>query len=468
MRLRDLAGLIVIDFIDMEQDRHNNAVERKLKDALRHDRARIQVGRISHFGLLEMSRQRLRPSLVETNFDTCPRCDGAGIIRSIGSASLHILRAIEEEGIRQRAAEITVTVPTEIALYLLNEKRDALVEVEQRYGFRVLLRGDETLIAPDHRLQTTRARGESDDAPRPAIDAEQIRFDVDEPAAAPAAAESEAEGDEQQPRRKRRSRRGRRRRDDAPRTEETISAGDEQSQAEDAPAEQTAEPAEGTEAVAAEGATDDTQGEGEQRKKRRRGRRGGRRRSAGGETATEATAESEAKPEAESEVSAEAEAPVTDDASDAPAEPPAEMAAAEGEEATPEPAEAEAVAEEPPPEKPKRKRATRSRAASEKTPRRRTRRKTAKDDAEPEQAPAEAASAPAEDEAASEPAAPAPEEPAAEPAPVGLAASADPEPAAGRNNGPAAVEEAEGEVQEIVNKPPETPRRGWWRRVLDS
>ena len=475
LRLRDLAGLIVIDFIDMEQDRHNNAVERKLKDALRHDRARIQVGRISHFGLLEMSRQRLRPSLVETNFDTCPRCEGAGLIRSIGSASLHILRAIEEEGIRQRSAEITVTVPTEIALYLLNEKRDALVEVEQRYGFRVLLRGDDALIAPDHRLQTTRARGEADEVLRPAIDAEQIRFDVaDDEVAQPAAADSEADGEEQQPRRKRRSRRGRRRRDDAPRADEAVAAGDEPA-AEEAPTaadgEAASADAEDGEAVAAEAGQDDAQPAPEERKKRRRGRRGGRRRSSG----SEATADAETADAPAEAVETAAADSVTATAAEADAgaseETPAETPATEEAEdaapvdAAPAEAEAEAVSEEPPAEKPKRKRASRSRATGDK-PARRTRRKTAKSDSKP--ADAEPAKADSEDAPASEP--PASEPPASEPTPIGLAAMSEPEqePPTSRSNGPAEAEDSEGAVKEIVNQPPDTPRRGWWRRVLDG
>ncbi len=126
LRLRDLAGLIVIDFIDMEEGRNNAQVERRIKDAMRHDRARIQIGRISPFGLMELSRQRLRPSVLEASTEPCPHCGGTGHIRSTESTALHILRAIEEEGMRRRTAEITVAVPTIVALYLLNHKREAL------------------------------------------------------------------------------------------------------------------------------------------------------------------------------------------------------------------------------------------------------------------------------------------------------------------------------------------------------
>ncbi len=157
LRLRDLAGLIVIDFIDMEEHRNQATVERKLKDAMRHDRARIQLGRISPFGLLEMSRQRLRPSLLEASTQPCPHCNGSGHIRSTESTALHVLRAIEEEGMRRRSAEISVAVPTAVALYILNHKRDTLVRTEQRYGFRVAIGSDDTLIPPAFRLERLRA-----------------------------------------------------------------------------------------------------------------------------------------------------------------------------------------------------------------------------------------------------------------------------------------------------------------------
>ena len=149
LRLRDLAGLIVIDFIDMESRRNVAAVERRLKEALKHDRARIQVGSISHFGLLEMSRQRLRPSLAETNFVTCPHCSGTGHVRSTESAALHVLRAIEEEGGKRRAAEIVVHCAGSIALYILNHKRLRLAEIEQRHGLGVVVRGRRASAAAD-------------------------------------------------------------------------------------------------------------------------------------------------------------------------------------------------------------------------------------------------------------------------------------------------------------------------------
>jgi ribonuclease E len=157
LRLRDLAGLIVIDFIDMEEHRHNGAVERRMKDAMRHDRARIQIGRISPFGLLELSRQRLRPSLLETSTQPCPHCSGTGHIRSTESTALAVLRAIEEEGMRRRTAEVKVAVSSAVALYVLNQKRGTLQQIEARYGCHVTIDEDETLIPPAFRLDRARA-----------------------------------------------------------------------------------------------------------------------------------------------------------------------------------------------------------------------------------------------------------------------------------------------------------------------
>ena len=152
LRLRDLAGLIVIDFIDMESKKHNAMVERRLKEALKNDRARIQVGSISHFGLLEMSRQRLRPSLTETNFITCPHCGGLGHVRSTESSAMHVLRAIEEEGAKSRSALVTVHCSGTVAFYLLNHKRDRLTDIEMRTGMRVHFSPDESLSAAQLRI----------------------------------------------------------------------------------------------------------------------------------------------------------------------------------------------------------------------------------------------------------------------------------------------------------------------------
>src|SRR5688572_30834565 len=152
LRLRDLAGLIVIDFIDMEEKRNNRSVERRLKEALKHDRARIQVGRISHFGLLEMSRQRLRQGMLEGSTKTCPHCEGRGIVRSVSSCALSVLRNIEEQLITKRPENLTVQCPREVAAYILNEKRDRLLTLELSFGVSIFivpsdnLKGAEALI----------------------------------------------------------------------------------------------------------------------------------------------------------------------------------------------------------------------------------------------------------------------------------------------------------------------------------
>jgi ribonuclease E len=159
LRLRDLAGLIVIDFIDMEDHRHQAAVERRLKEAMKSDRARIQIGRISAFGLLELSRQRLRPSIAEINFEVCPHCQGTGRIRSTESTALHVLRGIEEEIAKARnTAELVVHVPTVVALYLFNHKRAALADIETRHGVRVSFQGDDSLIPPAYKVDRVRSK----------------------------------------------------------------------------------------------------------------------------------------------------------------------------------------------------------------------------------------------------------------------------------------------------------------------
>jgi ribonuclease E len=152
LRLRDLAGLIVIDFIDMEERRNNASVEKRLKEKLKTDRARIQVGRISGFGLMEMSRQRLRPGMIEMTTQPCPHCHGTGLIRSDDSMALQILRQIEEEGTRKRSREVLVKVPVAVANYLMNAKRDHIAGIEMRYGLSVRIEADPDLISPDFSL----------------------------------------------------------------------------------------------------------------------------------------------------------------------------------------------------------------------------------------------------------------------------------------------------------------------------
>jgi ribonuclease E len=150
LRLRDLAGLIVVDFIDMEESRNNRSVERRMKDALKNDRARIQVGRISHFGLLEMSRQRIRTGVLEGSTVVCQHCLGAGVVRSTSSVSLHVLRVLEDALIKSSANDMTVRARTAVALYILNQKRVHLRDLERRFGVVILVEADDTLTGSNY------------------------------------------------------------------------------------------------------------------------------------------------------------------------------------------------------------------------------------------------------------------------------------------------------------------------------
>lgn len=299
LRLRDLAGLIVIDFIDMESSKHDGMVERRLKEALKQDRARIQVGRISHFGLLEMSRQRLRPSLAETTFVTCPHCQGRGQVRSVESAALAVLRAIEEEGAKRRAAEIAVHVAASVALYLLNRKRDRLAQIEARFGMAVMFEPDDTLLPPAVRIERVRAAEPGqrpaeaapaalrmDYAPEP----EPVEEEAEEEAApeaetrAPARPDGEAaaEGEAHRRKRRRRRRRGARPETGAPQEAtaegEFEPEGEEEAEGEGEAVEPMPEPlaAEGEEAETAEEPAGEAMAEGETGGPRRRRRRRGR------------------------------------------------------------------------------------------------------------------------------------------------------------------------------------------------
>ncbi len=153
LRLRDLAGLIVIDFIDMDERKNNSAVEKRMKDKLKTDRARIQVGRISGFGLMEMSRQRLRPGMIEATTQPCPHCHGTGLLRSDDNLSLAILRQLEEEGVRGKSKEVLVRAPVAIANYLMNQKREHVAMIESRYGLSVRVEGDPMLVSPDFAIE---------------------------------------------------------------------------------------------------------------------------------------------------------------------------------------------------------------------------------------------------------------------------------------------------------------------------
>ncbi|PJI91712.1 RNAse E [Yoonia maricola] len=214
LRLRDLAGLIVIDFIDMDERRNNAAVEKRFKEKLKTDRARIQVGRISGFGLMEMSRQRLRPGMLEATTQMCSHCHGTGLLRSDDNVSLSILRALEEEGVRGRSKEVLIKAPITIANFLMNGKREHIADIEARYGMSVRIECDPTLVSPDYAIDKfkTATRMVPDAAPV-VTSAVMMDDDEDENAGiivdaneAPAEA---AEGEER-PKRKRRRRRRRR------------------------------------------------------------------------------------------------------------------------------------------------------------------------------------------------------------------------------------------------------------------
>ena len=286
MRLRDLAGLIVIDFIDMDENRNNRAVERKLKDCLKTDRARIQVGRISHFGLLEMSRQRMRSGVLEGSTVICPHCAGTGLVRSVESMALHVLRGVEAEAIKGRAAAFTVKVPAEVAIYILNQKRANLLDVEERYGTSVFIEADATLAGSDHKIEPAEARaltrtrpaqgainiesGYTEDEEEPVVE------EIDEEEAEETSADAKAgDGKEDgQPRRKRRRRK--RRPAGEGDTAREANGSEDEAEAGAADAETSGEEDE-AEAARADGEQTELGEDGLPRKRRRRGRRGGRR-----------------------------------------------------------------------------------------------------------------------------------------------------------------------------------------------
>ena len=251
LRLRDLAGLIVIDFIDMDERKNNAAVEKRMKDKLKSDRARIQVGRISGFGLMEMSRQRLRPGMLESTTQPCAHCHGTGLIRSDDSLALTILRAIEEEGTRKRSREVLVKAPIAVANFLMNQKREHIAGIEARYGMSVRVEADPAITSPDFAIEkfktATRVVPEPSQVPlgvnadlMASIDHEEIETPEREPepeivpvveiAQVPVAAEAEkpeeasAEDEGEGGRSRRRRRRRRRKTGDRPEGENDDSA----------------------------------------------------------------------------------------------------------------------------------------------------------------------------------------------------------------------------------------------------
>ncbi|MGH1350190.1 MAG: Rne/Rng family ribonuclease [Methyloligellaceae bacterium] len=260
LRLRDLAGLVVIDFIDMDERRNNRAVERKLKECLRNDRARIQVGRISHFGLLEMSRQRLRTGVLEGSTTQCPHCQGTGIIRSTDSVALSVLRALEDTLLAGEVEDLTAITSVDVALYVLNQKRSYLKDIEARYGVCINIVADQKLQGANFQIERLE---NTDGVTREKNVVVKMDWAFEPPETKPA----KAEEDDNKKRRKRRRRR--KERGDVNETVETL---DGQSSVSSDPTDETQED---LNTVSADG--DDDENSERRSRTRRRGRRGGRR-----------------------------------------------------------------------------------------------------------------------------------------------------------------------------------------------
>ncbi|WP_234832087.1 Rne/Rng family ribonuclease [Sphingobium yanoikuyae] len=492
LRLRDMAGLVVIDFIDMEMNSNIRKVEKAMKEALKDDRARIQVGRISGFGLMEMSRQRLRTGVLEASTRQCPHCEGTGLVRTASSAGLGALRMLEEEAARGRGSVITLRASQEAAFYVLNNKRRELDEIEQRYGVRIVvlpdgeIEGARMSVEPSgprpERVVTYAPLAEEEDDLDVIEEEEEEEEEEIEEEAAPERQERGERGDRGEEREGGRRRRRRRRRRGGQRDDAQGETGEDNGAEDGEEGEESADVETDAEAVAAEPAAEG-EDEGGSRRRGRRGRRGGRRRREGGEAGAEA-GETAGEDGAETVIEAEAAAPVEEApvADAAPEEAPAEEApktrrrprarkakdaAAEpaAVEATEAPAEvvAEAPAAEPVVEE-----------AAEKPKPKRTRKKKADVEAEA----AAAAEAPAVEVVAEEAAEkPKPKrtrkkkvEPVAEEAAV-EAAPAVTEAAAAPAEAPAAAAPA----SEAVTADPATeaesdengePRRGWWQRTF--
>jgi ribonuclease E len=294
LRLRDLAGLVVIDFIDMEEKRNNRSVEKKLKDCLKNDRARIQVGRISHFGLLEMSRQRIRASVLESTTQVCSHCGGSGHVRSESSVALHVLRGIEEYLLRNTTHDITVRTTPDTALYVLNHKRGTIVDYEGRFGVAIIIAADASVGAQHFAIDRGEAvenpvkiesllqmlpdfeEDEDDIIIEPEEDEEEEEVVRAQGSSEPRPAQPQGESEEGKRKRKRRRRRrgkGGQNGQDAQSQNETDAAGDD---AEGDDNEDDAEGEDTSDEARADGEANALDDEGK-RKRRRRGKRGGRR-----------------------------------------------------------------------------------------------------------------------------------------------------------------------------------------------
>ena len=465
LRLRDMAGLVVIDFIDMEYSSNVRKVEKAMKEALKNDRARIQVGRISSFGLMEMSRQRLRTGVLEATTRSCPHCDGSGLVRTASSAGLSALRLIEDEAAKGRGIVVSLFASTEAAVYLLNAKRADLAEIEHRYGVRVEVIPEGENEGAKMRVVSSGPRNEFVPRFEPIVD-EPIEIEDEDEEFEDEAGEADGRSDDGEGRsRKRRKRRRGRNRD----------RRDESGEADEGEASAADEGDEGAESEAGDEAGEAEDGPRKRRRRSRR-RRGGKGRG-DGEAGAESEGEGEGGDSGEGEPNAEAEPAVAEQAAaeapaeveaEAPAKPrrtrrkkvdtvdaeaPAEAPAVE--------AAAEAPAVEAEPAKPKRTRRKKAEAAEA---------ETAVASEASEAVPAAAAETPASEDAPAKPkraprrkkadaavveAAPA----AAEEAPAKSRAKAKAEPAA------AAEVSADDQASAEEDGP---PRRGWWQRTFGA
>ncbi len=434
LRLRDMAGLVVIDFIDMEYSSNVRKVEKAMKDALRNDRARIQIGRISSFGLMEMSRQRLRTGVLEATTRPCPHCDGTGLVRTASSAGLSALRLIEDEAAKGKGTQIRLAASTEAAIYLLNEKRADLVEIEQRYGVsvEVVPEGEDE----GAKMHVSSSGPRPAQAPRfdPIIDEDEESYEEEE-----AFEEEEAEREPRQRRERRdtgesdedgaRRKKRRRRRGGRGRNRDREEGEEGEARDDNGEAEGDSEGEDSGEATAPE-ASDD--GEARPKKRRRRGGRGRKRRGdgeAGGDEAQDAESAEDAGDEgADADVSEAASAPDAETA---------EAPAAE-------------AAEEAPAEKPKRKRAPRKPKVAEPEA------EVAVEAAPAAEAPSDIAEeAPAAEEKPKRKRAPRKAK-VADPEPVETAEVAEPRP----------EPETEAPAEPAPDNGEAKPRKGWWSRTF--
>lgn len=485
LRLRDMAGLVVIDFIDMDNGSNVRKVEKAMKEALKNDRARIQVGRISSFGLMEMSRQRLRTGVLEASTRACPHCEGTGLVRTASSAGLSALRLLEEEAARGRGSLLTLRASQEAAIYVLNRKRADIAEVEDRYGVSIE-------VLPGHEEEGARMTVEASGPPpahAPRIDelvveeeeddyVDEVEVEEDEleeePAARQPRDDDESRGEGRGKRRRRRRGRGRR-------------EGGEEPQAGEVETDVDAEPADDADAEPEFAGEAPVESEGGRRRRGRRGRRGGRRSEGQNDSSSTVEAGDEIEPvgvEVEEAADAGDSGPVTDPITIAP-EKPVEVVAQPEETAVPKTrrrpraraAAPETAAEAPAAETPAEAPAAEAAAEAEPAPKpRRTRRKAA----EPAVATTDAAPEASAEEPAPKPRRTRRKTPVADAAPVdaaeAVAAPEAPAPAddaalgVTQDGAATALADADGgrTGAESTDGEGSAPRRGWWQRTFGA